>query len=150
MIKNILVSFILIFFVGCSVRVINHDEDMAAKSAIEWAKIALIQHDFQKAYSLSSDNLKKIGNFDQFNQVGLKIHPSLFPVSLVAKEYQNIPSKEAMYIYLFGENNGEQFYYRILMEGTENTGYKVGGFWRKPIPYPDSIYKKKFEKFLST
>lgn len=48
-----------------------------------------------------------------------------------------------MNIFLMGDNPDENFYYRLVMEGTASTGYKVAGIFRGNKRYPDSADKKK-------
>jgi hypothetical protein len=125
--KIISATFTLVFLTSCTVTVISHDEDMAAKSAIEYARVALVKQDIQNSYSLISDNAKKTVSFENYSQVLSKIHTSLYPISLTAEEYEPIPGKKGMDIFLYGENGSEKFYYRVIMEGTAQAGYKVYG-----------------------
>jgi len=50
--------------------------------------------------------------------------------------------QKAMNIYLLGGDNDEKFYYRFVMEGTQETDYLVSGFWRNESPYPPSNMRK--------
>jgi hypothetical protein len=50
--KIMLGTLALFFLMSCTATVISHDEDTAAKSAIEFSKVALVQHDIQNGYSL--------------------------------------------------------------------------------------------------
>jgi hypothetical protein len=52
--------------------------------------------------------------------------------------------EKAIYIFLTGENSGEHFYYRLTMEGTATTGYRVLRLDRGGTPYPQSSDKKSF------
>jgi hypothetical protein len=55
-----------------------------------------------------------------------------------------MPGEKAIYVFLTGENSGEHFYYRLTMEGTAPTGYKVLRLDRAAQPYPSSNERKRF------
>lgn len=135
---------------NCSGSVISHDEDMAAKSAIHFAKVAIVQHDIQNGYSLLSENIKKSTPIEKYSEVLTQMHPASYPLSLTADEFEPIPGQRGMNILLHGENGAEQFYYRLTMEGTAGTGYKVAGLYRGNGPYPPSKLKQKLKTAYST
>ena len=139
-----------VFLISCNVTVISHDEDMAAKSAIEYARVALVKQDIQNSYSLLSDSVKKTVSFEKHFQVLSNIHPFLYPISLAAEEYEPIPGQKGMNIFLYGENGSEKFFYRVIMEGTARTGYKASGIYRGNGPFPPSKLRKKLMIAYST
>lgn len=51
-----------------------------------------------------------------------------------------------MNIFLVGEVDSEKFYYRLVMAGTQDAGYKVAGFWRGSGPYPTSKLRHSLQK----
>jgi|WetSurMetagenome_2_1015567.scaffolds.fasta_scaffold109630_1 hypothetical protein len=140
----------LMFLISCRVTVISHEEELAAKSAIDFAKVALIRQDIQHSYSLLSDNAKKTTSFENYSQILSKIHLSSYPISLTAEEYEPIPGQEGMNVFLYGENGSEKFFYRLIMEGTARKGYKVSGIYRGNGPYPPSNLRKKLKIAYST
>ena len=140
----------LVFLISCTTTIISHDVDMAAKSAIEFSKVALIKHDIQNSYTLLSDNMKKTIPLEKYSQVISQIHPSLFPLSLTAEEFEPIPGQKGMNIFLHGENGPEKFYYRFVMEGTAETGYRVSGIFRGNGPAPPSKLRQKLKSAYST
>ncbi|MBM3212679.1 hypothetical protein FJZ33_10690 [Candidatus Poribacteria bacterium] len=148
--KILFATFALASLIGCTATVISHDEDMAAKSAIAFSKVALVQHDIQNGYSLLSDNAKKTISFEKYSQVLSQMHPSLYPLSLTAEEFEPMPGQKGMNIFLYGENGSEKFFYRCTMEGTAGTGYKVSGIYRGNGPYPPSKLRQKLKTAYST
>jgi hypothetical protein len=148
--RNIFAILILMFLISCSATIISHDEDMAAKSAIDFAKVAIVQHDISKGYAMLSDNFKKTITIDKYTQVMSQIHPSLYPLSLTAVEFEPIPGQKGMNIFLYGENGPEKFYYRLVMEGTAATGYRVLGIYRGNGPAPPSKLRQKLKSAYST
>jgi hypothetical protein len=133
---------------GCA-ESINHDEALAGRRALEFAQIAFVKHDIENGYSLLSDSTKRYVSVEQFKEVVSRLHPKAFPTSLTASEYEPMPGEKAIHIYLIGENLGEHFYYRLTMEGTASTGYRVLRLYRGSEPYPPSRDKQKFKKLLS-
>jgi hypothetical protein len=152
--KNMFVRTIAIagisILANCSGSIISHDEDMAAKSAIQFARVAFVQHDVQNGYFLLSENAKKSIPIEKYSEVLSQMHPVSYPLSLTADEFEPIPGQKGMNILLHGANGAEQFYYRLTMEGTAGTGYKVAGFFRGNGPYPGSKLKQKLKTAYST
>jgi len=148
--KILFVTLALASLISCGVGVMYHDEDMAVKSAIEFSKVALVRHDIQNGYSLLSDNAKKTVSFEKYSQAFSQMHPSLYPLSLTAEEYEPMPTQKGVNVFLYGENGSEKFNYRLIMEGTGVTGYKVSGIYRGNGPYPPSQLRRKLKVGYST
>ncbi|RJQ38687.1 MAG: hypothetical protein C4555_04745 [Dehalococcoidia bacterium] len=111
---------------------------MAAIEAQEFADIAFVQQDLQKAYDILSGGMKKGYSPEEFTGILVKMHPTGYPSKVTATEYEPILGQPAMNIFLEGQTEKENFYYRFVMEGTSDKGYKVAGFFRGNGPYPDS------------
>ncbi len=143
--KLVLYSVVLLSIFGCKpkIKVIHHDENMAANSALEFAKVAFVQQDYTKAYYLLSQNGKM--PFQKFNNVIREIHPNGFPTTVKTTEYEPMPGQEAMSIFLYGERTDEKFYYRVVMQGTKKTNYKVFAFYQGNGPYPQSKLRKSLK-----
>jgi hypothetical protein len=148
--KILATAFALVFLMSCTMTPISHDEEMAAKSAVEFAKVALIEHDSQNGYSLLSESAKKAISFEKYSQALAQVHPSSYPKSLTADEFEPMPGQKSIYIYVHGENGSEKFYYRFTMEGTARTGYKVLGIYRGDGPYSPSKRIQKLKTPYST
>lgn len=134
---------------GCA-ESINHDEVLAGRRAEEFAQVAFVKHDIENGYALLSDSAKRYVSLEKFKEVLSRLHPKAFPTSVTAFEYEPMPGEKAMYIFLIGENSGEQFYYMLTMEGTATTGYKVLRLNRGSGPYPPSNRKQKLRKSPGT
>jgi len=128
---------------GC-VESVNHDELSAGKKAEEFARNAFVKQDIENGYALLADGTKRYVSLAQFKEVVSKLHPKAFPKTVIASEYEPMAGEKAIYIFLMGENSGEHFYYRLTMEGTATTGYKVLRLDRAGQPYPSSNEKKRF------
>jgi hypothetical protein len=136
----------LMFAVGLisCMETINHDESSARKKAEEFARVAFVKQDVENGYALLADGTKRYVSQEQFKAVLSKLHPKAFPKTVTALEYEPMPGEKAIYIFLTGENSGEHFYYRLTMEGTATTGYKVLRLDRAGQPYPSSNERKRF------
>src|SRR3989442_7181416 len=136
---------LVIGLAGC-VKSISHDEVSAGKSAVEFAQVAFVKRDAEKGYALLSDSTRRYVSLEKFKEVLSRLHPKAFPTSVTAIEYEPMPGEKAMYVFLQGENSGEHFYYRLTMEGTAATGYRVLRLDRASSPYPSSDRKQRFGK----
>src|SRR5215475_15893499 len=125
---------------------INHDPSSAAKKAEEFAQVAFVRQDVENGYGLLADGTKRYVSLEQFKAVLSKLHPKGFPKTVTALEYEPMPGEKAIFIFLTGENSGEHFYYRLTMEGTAITGYKVLRLDRASQPYPASSDKKRLSE----
>jgi hypothetical protein len=138
-----LYSLILaVVLLGC-IESIDHDAAMAAKKAEEFAQIALVKQDIENGYALLADGTKRYVSREQFKDVLAKLHPRAYPENVTASEYEPMPGEKAIYIFLIGDNSGERFYYRLTLEGTATTPYRVLRLDRAGEPYPPSSKKKR-------
>lgn len=130
----------------------QHDENLAAKRAIEFAQATLIDKNLDKGYQLLAAGGKRHISLDKFKETVTRLHPRGFPAKVSAKEYQPMPGEKALWIYLTGQNAEDQFQYRLIMEATANGDYQVltldnglvGRF------FSPSSEKKPFAKPIST
>lgn len=109
---------------GCAEST-KHDENLAAKRAIEFAQVTLINKNLDKGYELLAAGGKRHISLDKFKETVTRLHPRGFPTKITAKEYQPMPGEKALWIYLTGQNGEDQFQYRLTMEATDNGDYKV-------------------------
>ena len=127
--------------ISCGINVIVHDQQAAAKSAAKFADVALVQSDYSVARSMLSPELEQATTGDKLAAEVGKMHPKGRPSDVKAVEFEPLPGQRAMNIFLKGTQGDEEFFYRLLMVGDENAGYKVGGLWRGSGPYPPSARK---------
>lgn len=120
--------------IGCA-ESFKHDEVLAGKRAVEFAQVTFVKQDFDNGYALLSDAAKRYVSREKFKETVSRLHPRTNPKSVAATEYEPMPGEKAIYIFLLGENAGERFHYRLTMEGTATTGYKVSRLTRGEFPY---------------
>ncbi len=120
-------------FTACA-QSFKHDEALAAKRALEFARAVFLDKDLDRGYSLLSEGGKRHIPLDKFKQTISAMHPRGYPNKVTAIEYEPMAGEKAIYIFLTGRNGEEQFNYRVTLEGTADTDYKVlkidqgGGF----------------------
>jgi hypothetical protein len=129
-------------FLGC-IESVEHDPAGAGKKAEEFAQIAFVKQDVENGYGLLADGTRRYVSREQFKQVLAKLHPRAYPKNVKASEYEPMAGEKAIYIFLTGENSGERFYYRLTLEGTATTPYRVLRLDRAAEPYPPSNEKKQ-------
>ena len=108
----------------------RHNPDAAAHRAVVFAREALIDRNQPVAYDYLSEKMRRKLSFDQYIDMLIRMHPKSFPVEVTAAEYEPAPDKQALFIWLTGVYRGEQFYYRLRLEGTTEAGYKVAEMLR--------------------
>ena len=141
-------SFLAVWAIGCP-KPIQHDENMAAKRAVEFARVVLIDKNLERGYELLSDSGKRHVPLDKFKQTILSMNARGYPSRVTATDYEPMPGEHAIYIFLRGQNGDEQFNYRITLEGTAATDYKVLKI-DQGAGFPTlSNQKRKFETTLS-
>jgi len=131
-------ALIGVFLLTACGSIIAHDEDMAAKKALEFAKLAFISHDAQSSYPLVSDETRGTLPADKFAEVLGKLHPTGYPTTITATQFEPVPGQKSLSIILLGENASEKFFYRLVMVGTAPAGYTVGGLFRSNRAYEGS------------
>jgi hypothetical protein len=127
---------------GC-IESVDHDATVAAKKAEEFAQIVFVKQDIENGYALLADGTRRYVSRQQFKDVLAKLHPRAYPKNVTASEYEPMPGEKAIYIFLSGDNSGERFYYRLTLEGTATTPYRVLRLDRASEPYPPSSEKKR-------
>ena len=119
-----LLIFVALLGIGCAGSV-QHDEALAAKRALEFAKVVLIDKDFAKGHAMLSDGGKRHIPLDKLKQTVASMHPRNYPSKVTALEYEPMVGENAIYIFLSGYTGDELISYRLTLEGTAATDYKV-------------------------
>jgi hypothetical protein len=115
--------------IGCAGS-IDHNNDRAAKKAEEFARIAFVNRDFEAGYKLLAEGTRRYVSVEKFTEAITRLHPKAYPMTVTAQEFEPMPGEKAIYVFLTGQNADERFYYRLTMEGTAVTDYRVLQFDR--------------------
>jgi len=114
----------------------GHDPGSAARSARDFAVAAFQRQDLDAAYALLTDDARAQMSKEQLGAVILKMHPAGYPGAIHASEYEALPKREAVNVFLLGDGVGETFSYRLTMDGNRLRGYGVGGLYRYLEGFP--------------
>ncbi len=123
------------------VRALEHDPTAAATAAAQFAETAFVKKDFPAAQGLLAPETRQTMTPENLSAAVSKMHPAAYPRAVKAVEYEPMPGKAAMLIYLKGSGENEEFYYRFVLTGTKPSGYQVSSLWRGSGPYPASPRK---------
>lgn len=137
-IKTFLAVIILMTAASCTSHASKQSPQLAAASAAEFAKVAFVERDIDKAFSMLDPEFQAYATKEKFSEVVTTMNTPTAPTVVTATEFESIPGQEGMNIYLIGENDAEKFYYRIPMKGSEGKGYKAAGVFRSQGPYAPS------------
>jgi hypothetical protein len=135
---------------ACTFHTSKQNPAIAASSAIEFVKVALIEQDIDRAYVLLDPEFQAIATKEKFVQVIRTMNSPVSPKVITATEFEPIPGQEGMNIYLTGENGREELYYRIPMKGSEEKGYKPAGVFRGQGQYAPSETRRPLQVKVST
>jgi hypothetical protein len=111
---------------------VEHDPKTAGKRAEEFAEVVFVHQDFDRGYAMLSEGGKRYVPAEKFKETVIKSHPKNYPVTIAATDYEPMTGEKAIYIYISGENTGEQFYYTLTLDGAAANDYKVTRFSRAP------------------
>ena len=126
---------------------IEHNPELAGKRAVEFAQVALVRRDSEKAYLLLADKTKGYVPLANFKETLVRLYPGARPIGVKATDYEPMPGEKAIYIYIIAETAGEQLHYTLTMEGTATTDYKVSKISRGSSSYlPSTSEKKRFNE----
>jgi hypothetical protein len=126
---------------------IKHNPELAGRRAVEFAQVALVRQDSEKAYLLLSDKTKGYVPLAKFKETLGRLYPSVRPIRVKATDYEPMPGEKAIYIYITAETAGEQSEYTLTMDGSAATDYKVSKITRGSSSYlPATSEKKKFNE----
>ena len=123
--RSRLAAFALVIILSACAESVKHDETLAAKRALEFGRVIFVEKNPDKGYDLLSDGGRRHVPRDKFRQSLAAMHARDFPTKLSAVEYEPMADEKAIYIFVKGQNSEEQFNYRLTMEGSAATDYKV-------------------------
>ena len=120
-----LAAFVLVMVLTGCAESVKHDQNLAARRALEFGRVAFIEKNLDKGYDLLAAGGRRHVPREKFKQSIAAMHMRDYPTKLAAIEYEPMADEKAIYIFIRGQNGEEQFNYRFTMEGTAATDYKV-------------------------
>ena len=120
----------LVFFFACS-KPLPHDEVLAGKRALEFSEAAFVKRDYDAAYKLLSDRAKAYQSIENFKTAVARWELDASPTNLKVTASDPIPGEgNALNIRLVEQNTSKPFAYRVTMERTPASDYRVALFRR--------------------
>lgn len=104
---------------------VKHDEVRAAKSALEFGRVALVEKDLDRAYDLLAERGRRHVPREKFKQSVTAMHKQDYPTKLTATDFEPMADEKAIYIFVRGQNSEEHFQYRFTMAGNAGGEYQV-------------------------
>ncbi|MDH3445804.1 MAG: hypothetical protein OEN50_17910 [Deltaproteobacteria bacterium] len=124
----------------------EHDPKLAATRAEDFARTTFVSRDADKGYAMLSDSGKRYVPLEIFKETVVKSHPRSYPARITATDYEGMSGEKAIYIYLKGDNGGENFYYTVTLDGTAASDYKVTRFSRGSGPFNSGSSRRPLTK----
>lgn len=118
---------ILATALGCAEK-IEHDTDLAAKRAVEFAEATFVRRNLEQGYALMADKARSYVPLDKFTEKVAKMHPSGHPNKITAVSAVPITGEKLVAVSLRGAGDGGQFEYTFSVAGTAATDYRVTMF----------------------
>ena len=120
----------LFFFFACS-KPPPHDEALAGKRALEFSEAAFVRRDYAAAYKLLSDRAKAYQSVEDFRKAVGRWELDVSPTNLKVVASEPLPGEDkALNIRLVEQNTSKPFAYRVTMERTQTSDYRVTFFRR--------------------
>jgi len=120
-----LFAALLILLAACS-EPITHNEELAAKRAEEFAEIALVKQNFERAYEQMSSKARSYLPLENFKDTMTASHPDGYPKMIKATGVRPVKDASTIFVILRGQNGaGKVFEYQVMLNGSEKSGYQV-------------------------
>jgi hypothetical protein len=109
-----------------------HDEALAGKRALEFCEAAFVRRDYAAAYNLLSDKAKAYQSVEHFKTAVGRLELDAAPTNLKVTGSERLPGEDnALDIILVEQNTSKPFAYRVTMERTPASDYRVALFRRR-------------------
>ena len=124
MVKMLAVLILLTATFGCAEK-FDHDTELAAKRALEFADATFVRRNLDKGYALLADKARSYVPPDIFADKVTKMHPSGYPGKVTGAGAVPVKGEKIVQVRVRGEGNGERFEYAVSVTGTAATDYRV-------------------------
>jgi hypothetical protein len=120
-----LFAALLIFIIACS-EAITHNEELAAKRAEEFAEIALVKQNFDRAYEQMSSKARSYLPLENFKETMIASHQDGYPKTIKATGVRPVKDASTIFVILRGSDGAGKFFdYQVMLNGSEKSGYQV-------------------------
>jgi len=115
---------------GCSEPPTPEEAKVGAKRALDFCKVTFAEKNMSAGYKMLASNTRKDISPQIFEEIMKQLHPDGYPSQFKALEYQKIPEKNMMDIFLIGNHGDKKFHYRVTLKGTAEKGFWVNEVYR--------------------
>ena len=137
LVKRVLVSsFVIIAVLGCSPIANVHSPEKAAKEALKFLELLLVDHDLDGAYKLFSEQTKETVTFEDFILSTEKFQDSGTYDSLWVVGYEPVERFRCIVIYIEATMSRTLDHWRVEVCGSAISGYSVKGLQHSRTPFP--------------
>ncbi|HEY1371727.1 MAG TPA: hypothetical protein VGH50_04600 [Candidatus Binatia bacterium] len=120
-----LVVALILSAAGCA-EPITHNEELAMKRAEEFAEIALVKQNFDRAYEQMSSKARSYLPLQSFKEAMIGSHQDGYPKTIKATSVRPIKDASTIFVILRGQDGaGKVFEYQIMLNGSAKSGYEV-------------------------
>ncbi len=117
-------TLLLLMLFGCGEN-IQHDTELAARRAVEFAELAFVRQNLEKSHLLLADSARSYVPLDKFRETIVKSHPSGYPTRVTAVRSEPVKGEKAVYVLVRGEASSGNFQYSLTLTGTAASDYRV-------------------------
>jgi len=127
---------ILATALGCAEK-IEHDTDLAAKRAVEFAETVFVWRNIEKGYMLLADETRSYVPINKFEETATQVDISRDPSKITVVGAAPVtPSEKLVNVVLACEGTkGRTYSVTVTLKGTRTTDYQVTKFvrWARPL-----------------
>jgi hypothetical protein len=124
MVKMLAALLLLSAIFGCAEK-FDHDTELAAKRALEFADATFVRRNLEKGYALLADKARSYVPPDIFADKVTKMHPSGYPGKVTAAGAVPVKGEKIVQVRVRGESSGARYEYAVTLTGTAATDYRV-------------------------
>ena len=143
---KILPLLLLACLAACTFKAVTHDGVTAASAGKVFLKALYLDHDANRALSIADEQLRQSATAAQLTNLATKVDEYCGGLKeLRADSFAMLPG-QTMQVFFTGTCEKKTLYHRLVMFGSVQEGYRVGGVWFQDTPYPEHPLRKKLDQ----
>ena len=104
---------------------IQHDTDLAARRAVEFADLAFVRQNLEKSHLLLADSARSYVPLDKFRETIVKSHPSGYPTRVAPCGPSRLKAKKRSMSWCGAKRAQATSQYSLTLTGTAASDYRV-------------------------
>ena len=143
--QKVLAPLLCLALVGCSFQSIKHSPTTAAASTNLFLRALYVEHNYERALSLSDEALRKSATADNLAQMVDLAEKNCGALKELKADSYLMAQGKTMELFCVGRCDRGILYHRLVLVGDASDGYRVSGVWFKDSPYPEQTMRRRFE-----